>query len=241
MTQIGSTSSTSLTVLIVGAGIGGLCAAIGLRQQGHHVTVVERSKLAEEVGAAIHIAPNCNSILHRLGLEPHDHGGVQLRGMTGFLADGSVSFSKDFSSLSKKWKYSWDLIHRAHLHTALKKLAESSDGDGPPVQLILGCGAESVDPQAAAVRLQDGRELEGDVVIGADGVGSVSRKAIPGGDLTPFDSGRSAFRFLVPTQDLLDNERTRHYFQEEGHMVTWISSENKRIVAYPCESGSTLR
>ena len=63
-----------LKILIVGAGIGGLTAAIALRKQGHHVQIFEQSRFATETGAALHLAPNANGILRRLGIFPEDFG-----------------------------------------------------------------------------------------------------------------------------------------------------------------------
>lgn len=71
---VGHHEPDGLKVLIAGAGIAGLSAAIGLRQQGHHVQVFEQSSFAREAGAAVHIAPNANGILKRLGLRTEDIG-----------------------------------------------------------------------------------------------------------------------------------------------------------------------
>lgn len=70
----GTEQETGLNILIVGAGIGGLTAAIALRNQGHRVQIFEQSRFATETGAAVHLAPNANGILRRLGLFPEDFG-----------------------------------------------------------------------------------------------------------------------------------------------------------------------
>jgi salicylate hydroxylase len=64
----------------------------------------------------------------------------------------------------------WYLIHRAHLHGALKELALSSEGDGTPVKLSLSCNIVDMDPKEATVTLDSGETIKGDIVIGADGV-----------------------------------------------------------------------
>ncbi|GMF77528.1 unnamed protein product [Aspergillus oryzae] len=65
-----------LQIVIIGAGIAGLSAAIALSKQGHHVTVLEKSKFARETGAAIHVPPNCTAMLQWMDVDPKDFGGT---------------------------------------------------------------------------------------------------------------------------------------------------------------------
>ena len=61
-------ATRNIRVAIVGGGIGGLTAAIGLLQAGYDVQVYEQTRLLSEVGAGINISPNASRILIRLGL-----------------------------------------------------------------------------------------------------------------------------------------------------------------------------
>jgi hypothetical protein len=62
------------------------------------------------------------------------------------------------------------MIHRVDLHEALKKLAVDDEGPGKPVSLHLRCKVVSCNPSRPSVTLEDGRNFEGDLLIGADGV-----------------------------------------------------------------------
>ena len=58
-----------MRIIVIGAGIGGLAAALTLRRSGLEVQVFEQASELREVGAGVQISPNATRILHRLGLE----------------------------------------------------------------------------------------------------------------------------------------------------------------------------
>ena len=58
----------SLKISIVGAGIGGLTAALALKQKGHNPIIYEKADVLSELGAGIQLSPNANKVLAHLGL-----------------------------------------------------------------------------------------------------------------------------------------------------------------------------
>lgn len=136
------------------------------------------------------------------------------------------------------WAFPWHLINRAHLHTALREMALDPNGKGPPAKMNLASRVQRIDALNANMSLEDGSDFQGDLVIGADGVHSEARACIPGGNLKAFDSGKSAFRFLIPTETL-ENDPNTAALVKRSTLVMWIG-EDRRVVMYPCMSNTQL-
>ncbi|KAL4906502.1 hypothetical protein BDW74DRAFT_190137 [Aspergillus multicolor] len=160
-----------LKVVIVGAGIAGLAAAIALHKSGHDVL---QSRFHNEVGAAISLAPNATRVLGSLGLDLEGLQAVHCDGAWVWNAMGErllrTALTKDVQA-ALQMSDSWLLTHRVDLHDALRAEA-TKDVDGKRIGIILASRVASVDSELGLVRLEDGTSTRSRSVsaIGLDGV-----------------------------------------------------------------------
>jgi salicylate hydroxylase len=190
----------NLRVAIVGGGIGGLAAALFLRQVGLEVTVYEQAAELAEVGAGIVVAPNMARLLQKLGLGDELTGfAVRLDAAWEFRRwhDGSVLFVQPMGEeCERRYGAHCYVAHRADLVGMLRRSL-------PRERLHL-------DHRCVAIRQTD-HDVEltfvdraggtsavvTDAVIGADGIHSAVRSMLAP-EVMPRFSGLCAFRCLVP-------------------------------------------
>ncbi|KAK0756061.1 hypothetical protein N5P37_011434, partial [Trichoderma harzianum] len=227
-------------VAIVGGGIGGLAAAIALRKAGHEVHVYEQSAFLSEVGAAIHITPNANSVLHHLGID-HENGGGSCLGMVRFYKHtGELLKSISVTEQRHRWQKPWLQTYRVDLHRHLKETAISNHDVGMPVQLHTSSRTVSVDAHQATVTLDDGNSIEADVIIGADGVRSVARLSVCEERKYIADAPtQNAFRFMISIAKIQDDPATASFLDTVDSMDMYYADDRK-VVMYLCEHGTSL-
>ena len=127
-----------MDVVIAGAGITGLTAAISLRRSGHRVAIYERSSMNNELGAAINVPPNVSRFLVPMGLNPVKARFVKSRGMRfDSYATMEAGAFHDHSQNVEVFGESLWYSHRVDLHESLKRLATDPEGPGIPVKVHL--------------------------------------------------------------------------------------------------------
>ncbi|RSL76095.1 hypothetical protein CEP51_010280 [Fusarium floridanum] len=228
-----------LRIAIIGAGIGGLSAAIGLRRQGHQVDLYEKSSFATELGAGIHLTPNGNGILRRWGIFAEEFGGTVLNRRFDFHYNGELIVDEDLVVPNLRWEHPWHLVHRVALHERLKKAATGEDGQGLPAILHRSSEVVHVSPEEGKITLVDGTIIEADVIIGADGVHSRSRRFVCDSMPEAISSGKGAFRFLIPRTLADEDPETKALVEARDAAFMWFAND-RRVVLYPCNSNETL-
>jgi salicylate hydroxylase len=228
----------ALRIIVVGAGIGGLAAAVGLRKAGHDVTVVEQASTITEVGAGLGLGPNATGALFTLGLRNQLEGSAvaPVAATRRRWKDGSHLFRGDLTDLPDRVGYPFWFAHRGDLQTALRSTAADPELPGTPVRLMLDTRCEGVDPDATTVLTSAGH-LAADVVIGADGIRSRVRQALFGPD-EPRYTGNTAFRTQVSTADALAQPLLRP-FVEDNAFESWLGPDG-HVVHAPFRGGKQL-
>jgi salicylate hydroxylase len=214
-----------LRILIVGAGIGGLTAALALLRDGHDVAVYEQADRLAELGAGVQISANGARVLFALGLEDairsvwSEPTGKEIRlwnsGETWKLFDlGAESVAR--------YGAPYFMIHRADLHTALIDAVRALKPDA----IRLGARATGFgdDGNAVTLHLANGEHVTGDALIGADGVHSRVRNILTGDDRPEF-TGCMAWRGLVPVDRLPAHMRRNvgvNWVGPGGHVINYF-------------------
>jgi len=232
-----SLNSEFFHIIIVGGGIAGLAAAIGLRDPGRKITVLEQSSQHKEIGAAISLQPNATKILEKWGLGPllERKGGIPDRGFKMFSTDGTLKASIPFS----KETYGADrvLYHRVDLLDALKEAATTNEGVGEPAEIVLSSRVIECDTSNGVVKVADGTSFSGDLIIGADGIHSKLRNAVTGNDTGAVPTGISAYRIIVPTSQLVANAEISNFIDLKAPWTSMVMGHDRRVIMGPCRAG----
>ncbi|KAG9559033.1 FAD/NAD(P)-binding domain-containing protein, partial [Aureobasidium melanogenum] len=230
--------TTKLRVIIVGAGVAGLSAAIGIKRAGHFPIVLERTKTIAEVGAGIQLAPNNMRILDRFGVLP------EVLRYTTLLERTSIRRWKNNEELASAplmpgvaqlYNSPIGAIHRGDLQ---RTLLEHAKMDGCDIRV--NSRVVKVDDNfEAGVQLKDGSWVRGDLVIAADGIKSNIRRQIAAHHkhvdrATP--TGDAAYRISISRERMQRDIETLDMISQNA-AIRWMGPHG-HIVAYPIKNNN---
>jgi salicylate hydroxylase len=219
-------------VAIVGAGIGGLTAALALLRQGIDVTVYEQAPELKELGAGVQISPNGTKVLYALGLGPQIEkvgvvvAGKEIRlwstGQTWKLFDLGAECVERYGS-------PFTMFHRGDLHKVLLDAIRGLKQDA--VVLAHKCTSVAQTGDTVMMTFDNGGSANAAIVIGADGVQSRVRGALWGADRPEF-TGIVAWRGLIPRDQVPAGVK-----MDVG--TNWVGPGG-HVVQYPVRGGTLL-
>ena len=223
------------TIIVAGAGIGGLTAALSIAARGFRVIILEKAERLEEAGAGLQLSPNASRILVELGLQPR----LAARAVTpdaisivSARAGGEIARLPLGEAASLRAGAPYWVVHRADLQAAL----QAQVNDSPDIELRLGCQFEDVASHAKGLtviqRRGNARQPElAMALIGADGIWSAVRNHL-------FPEVQPQFSGLIAWRGTLDATTLPREFTSP-RVQLWMGP-NAHLVAYPISGAKQI-
>ena len=218
-------------IVIAGAGLGGLTAALALQKAGFRPLVLEQAEVLGDVGAGISITPNAAKGLISLGLgeELDSNAQAPLQQLVRDGLSGNQLLCIDRSTVRERYGAAYYMMHRADLHALLVAAVLANDAGAIRTgQKLVGVAIES---GRARIDLVGNPSIRTDVLIAADGARSLIRTVLFGDDGARF-TGHVAWRLLVPADAAPEAAR-------QPGSVVWTGAE-RSFVRYGVRGGSLV-
>ncbi|GIS90548.1 MAG: hypothetical protein CM1200mP20_05890 [Pseudomonadota bacterium] len=235
------------TVLLVGGGIGGLAAALGLAQAGYEVDLFEQATDLGEIGAGIQLGPNAFAAMDALGCGPRARARAVYTDDLIMLdaLDGSVVGKIPVGTAFREYFGNpYAVIHRADIHLSIYE--ETQVHDSIRVHTVSRIVSADVSEHGASVRDHNGQEWSGAAVVGCDGLRSVVREALIGDShVVP------AMWFIVQSVPRTNFPKT--WLERGGHLgrtelpyralpaAGWRGVQHRHHVSQPGKGGLEVR
>jgi len=222
------------TIVIAGAGIGGLTAALALAQKGFRVALFDKAEKLEATGAGIQLSPNATRVLIGLGLrEALEPAVVAPEAVIIRTARGrAIARLPLGTGAGMRYGAPYWIIHRGDLQAAVVAAVLAHHD----IALTLGAAVDGCATHANGVTVQAQRgrrvtETHGGALIGADGLWSTVRR-LAGATDPPRFARRAAWRALVPAESVATELRT-------PAVRLWLGP-GAHLVHYPVKAGAMI-
>ena len=209
-------------VIVIGGGIGGTAAAHALLRAGCDVRIYEQVNAKTEVGAGIQISPNASRLLRSYGLDE----ALKQRAVrpTALVvrrwADGATLSREELGdAIEREYGAPYYHFHRADLLSVLSEALPAG-----VLQTGRRCVGAIQNESGIRVDFEDGSSIEGDVLVGADGIHSTIRRTLFG-DERPRFSGNVAYRGLAPVERIAHLDLPHvgsNWWGPHGHFVHYF-------------------
>jgi len=219
-------------VLIAGAGIGGLSAALALLQRGFEVDVYEQAPRLEEVGAGVQLSPNGTHALQALGvLEALERLSCTAEGKeVRHWKTGETWKLFDLGLESvERYGFPYITIHRGDLHQVLAQAVLAAKPGA--VHLNHKCIGVAPTADRVELRFEAAAPVTAEIAVGADGVHSVVREKL-------FGAARPEFCGIIAWRGVVPMERVPQTISRTIG-TNWVGPGG-HVVHYPLRGGTLL-
>ncbi|KAH0835978.1 hypothetical protein FOPE_04443 [Fonsecaea pedrosoi] len=230
-----------IRVGIVGAGIGGLAAAIAIARSGCNVTILEQGVDIGEIGAGIQLHPNVSRQLIRWGVDKIiENDLVEPEELNTWDCGSELRLigRTDPKQVARQAGFPWWVVRRDHLYTGL---AQSASEHG--VKLIIQARVEHIDDSSSPVMVvtSSGQTYEFDLLVGADGLRSTVRQYLYPGVMPYPPNKLCAYRGVLPFS-LIYREIPEAKLFVGNRLDTWVGPKGKDryVLTYPTCGGKEL-